>query len=213
MASILFLLSLAFISIDGITNLIPAILDDYLYRIIKRYLVLALFFVVNIALSETKTEIIYIYLVVFSLALLFDFVLPIILKRKIKGYRNKLKEHHKIENRKHGDNDIDNRRYTLSNWFYKREPLIPIVVFFLFVIFISSYIYGEYSARVQNNFVILDRDNDTYIIFGSNKEMYISKMIDLETKKLSKKVYMIQIKDMDEFEKLQIDIVVDKKVR
>lgn len=128
-------------------------------RCSKYYIVLLVFYIMNRDISGLKTTL----FVAFLFITFLYFIFPIITQWKVSGYKNKLIEQEKVENKSNNN--------TLQYNFFRKVGITNVnIIAIVIIISILTYQVGLSEASTKENFLIPSNDNSKIVlrIYGEN---------------------------------------------
>lgn len=205
MTSFFSLFSFIFITYIVINGLTASIFNDtnvYIVKLIKKYIYISLIYFLLYTFGykeETKEAVIGIVIGIVTLNIIVDFIKPIFTQKHVRGYKNKIiNENKKIEK----SDDAYEYKNSINHFLFKRMPLLPNLLLFLFITIIISYGLGNYEARNQKIFTIINNDK---IILGNYNDCFIVKNIDYKEDALEPHFYLITNKENYKYTNKKID--------
>ncbi len=193
-----------YIILNLFTKMIPNDLDIRIVELIKKHIVINLYYITIIILSSPFSNIkidVKSFLLVgigMFMVVALDFIIPLFTQKNIKGYQNKLIA--EIEKNKK-NYTVDEYKHSLNNLVSKHAPLIPTLIILMFLSALLSYSLGIYYAYNQEDFTVID---DRMVVLGIYEKNFIVKTIDLKENSLSENFSIISNKDSYNFTKKQM---------
>jgi hypothetical protein len=184
--SIITFVILIYLIINGITAAIPDNCNPLIVKIIIKYIYF--FMIASLyVMSDDKYKLTFykLFLALFIIFVVGDFILPLFSQKKIEGYKNKVIAEAEKANKA---NENSGGKYSINRLFMKRLPILP---YFIVIFYLSSTIAsraGMYSAKTQDVFTII---NDNIVILGTYNNNFIVKEINVEQKTLEPHFYLI----------------------
>lgn len=175
-----------YVFINGLTASIPNDVNHYIVKIIKRYIFIFTFWTLFFIIYNVNNIIsLYLCLGVTLLMIIVDFVKPLFSQKKIKGYANKIiAENEKIEK---NDENLEYKN-SINSFMFKHFPLIPNLLFIIFITSTISFQLGNLNAINQEVFTIINED---IVILGTYNNNFIVSEVNVQSKTLKPYFHLI----------------------
>lgn len=193
------------ILLNGLLGGIPVFKNEFINLSVERLLWFSNIFFLLTLFSGLNTLSLFTF---FGAVILFGmllFVAPLIQYKKVKGYKNKIKQ-------AIFDEEDDNYKYSLMTLIRKKFGKKGIIASIIFLYIVASFSYvqklGDYWASNQENYFLIDGSKQMLVI-GTYKNNFIAAEVNLKNKEIYPVYKIIKTKNLE----MEIIVIKDLKVK